>query len=85
MVRRHGYIPHRPGLPTVHDVNGGELPLVEVEIEHAAHLAGVLHAEGRERIVLLRRDGTPIREQLDEQLRRGAFLCGDIAAQFAYV
>ena len=42
MVYRHGYIPHRPGLPTVHDVNGGELPLVEVEIKHAAHLAGVV-------------------------------------------
>ena len=81
MVRRHGYIPHRPGLPTVHDVNGGELPLVEVEIKHAAHLAGVLHAKGGERVVLFRCDGLPVREQLDEQIRPGAFLTGDIAAQ----
>ena len=81
MVRRHGYIPHRPGLPTVHDVNGGELPLVEVEIKHAAHLAGVLHAKGGERVVLFRCDGLPVREQLDEQIRRGAFLRSDIAAQ----
>lgn len=81
MVRRHGYIPHRPGLPTVHDVNGGELPLVEVDVEHTAHLAGVLHAKGGERVVLLRCDGAPVREQLDEQIRPGAFLRSDIAAQ----
>ena len=62
-------------------MNGGELPLVEVEIKHAAHLAGVLHAKGGERVVLLRRDGSPVREQLDEQIRCGAFLRSDIAAQ----
>lgn len=81
MVYRHGYIPHRPGLPAVHDVNGGELPLVEVDVEHTAHLAGVLHAKGGERVVLLRCDGAPVREQLDEQIRPSAFLAGDIAAQ----
>ena len=81
MVHRHGYIPHRPGLPTVHDVYSGELPLVKVEIEHAAHLAGVLHAKGCERVVLLRRDGMSVRKHSDEHLRRSAFLAGDIAAQ----
>ena len=81
MVRRHGYIPHRPGLPAVHDVNGGELPLVEVEIKHAAHLAGVLHAYSGQCIVLLCGNGAAICEQLDEQIRPGAFLTGDIAAQ----
>ena len=80
-VEINGYIPHRPGSPAVHDVYGGELPLVEVHIEHAAHLAGVLHAKGGERVVLLHRDGMPVREQLNEQIRRGAFLRSDIAAQ----
>ena len=60
---------------------GGELPLVEVDVEHTAHLAGVLHAKGGERVVLFRCDGMPVREQLDEQIRRGAFLRSDIAAQ----
>ena len=60
---------------------GGELPLVKVEIEHAAHLAGVLQAKGRERVVLPRRDGPPVRKHSDEQIRRSAFLISDIAAQ----
>ena len=66
MVRRHGYIPHRPGPPAVYVVDSGELPLVEVDVEHAAHLAGVLHAKGGEHVVLFRCDGLPVREQLDE-------------------
>ena len=45
---------------------GGELPLIEVDVEHTAHLAGVLHAKGGERVVPLRCDGAPVREQLDE-------------------
>ena len=81
MVDGWGDIPHRPGSPAVHDVNSGELPLVEVHIEHAAYLTGVLHAYNGQCIVLLCGNGAAVRKHFDEQIRRSAFLCGDIAAQ----
>ena len=81
MVDGRGDIPHRPGSPAVHDVHGGELPLVEVHIEYAAHLAGVLHAQGGQGVKLFCCDGLPAEKHSDKFVRRSAFLCGDIAAQ----
>ena len=81
MVDGRGDIPHRPGSPAVHDVYSGELPLVEVHIEHAAHLAGVLHAKGGQGVKLFCCDGLPAEKHSDKFVRRSAFLCGDIAAQ----
>ena len=81
MVDGRGDIPHRPGPPAVHDVYGRELLLVEVHIEYAAHLAGVLHAYSGQGVKLFCCDGLPAEKHSDKFARRSAFLCGDIAAQ----
>ena len=81
MVCRHGHIPHRPSLPTIHNVNSGELTLVEVHIEHTAYLSGVLHAYSGQRIVFLRSDGTTACKHFDKQIWHSNFLAGDVTAQ----
>ena len=59
VIDRHRYITHCPGLPAIHNVNSGELTLVEVHIEHAAHLAGVLHAYSGQGVKLFAVMGCP--------------------------
>ena len=54
MVSRHGHIVHGPGLPTVHDMNSGKFPLIEVDIKDTCYLAGVLHALHGHLLELLR-------------------------------
>ena len=81
MIDRHRYITHCPGLPAIHNVNSGELTLVEVHIEYAAHLSSVLHAKGCQGIKLFCCDGLPAEKHSDEFARRHAIVFRNITAQ----
>ena len=81
VIDRHRYITHCPRLPAIHNVNSREFTLVEVHIEHTAHLSSVLHAYSGQRIVFLRSDGTTACKHFDKQIRHSNFLTGDVTAQ----
>ena len=81
VIDRHRYITHCPGLPTIYNVNSGELPLVEVHIEHAAHLSGVLHARGCQGIKLFCCDGLPAEKHSDKFVRCNTIALCKITAQ----
>lgn len=82
VIDRHRYITHCPGLPTIYNVNSGELTLVEVHIEHAAHLSGVLHAKGCQGIKLFCCDGLPVEKHSDEFVWRHAAALRNITRSF---
>ena len=60
---------------------GGELPLVEVHIEHAAHLAGVLHTKGGQGVKLFCCDGLPAEKHSDKFVRCNTIALCKITAQ----
>ena len=62
-------------------MNSGELTLVEVHIEHAAYLPGVLHAKGCQSVKLFCCDGLPAEKHSDEFVRRHAIVFRNITAQ----
>ena len=72
VIDRHRYITHCPGLPAIHNVNSREFTLVEVHIEHTAHLSSVLHAKGCQGVKLFCCDGLPAEKHSDEFVRRHA-------------
>ena len=66
VIDRHRYITHCPGLPTIYNVNSGELPLVKIQIKHAGDFSRILHAQMYQVLILLRRDRLGLRIQRDE-------------------
>ena len=48
-----GNVLHRPGLPPIAGIHGGDLPPVEVQIEHAGDFAGRLHPQCQQPVILL--------------------------------
>lgn len=62
-------------------MNSGELTLVEVHIEHAAHLSGILHAKSCQGVKLFCCDGLSAEKHSDEFIRRHAAALRNITAQ----
>ena len=71
-------------MPAIHNLNSREFTLVEVHIEHTAHLSSVLHAKGCQDIKLFCCDGLPAEKHSDEFVwRHAAALCKITAQLFS--